>query len=450
MRHSDADLVVIGAGSAGVRAARRAAELGAQVAIVEAREVGGTCVNRGCIPKKLLVMASEYGAFWGEARGYGWDLAPGRLDWQRLIRNKDREIDRLNGAYEGLLDRAGVRLHRGQALLIDPHTVAIGSERLSGRFILVATGGTPRVPDVTGKEHAVTSDQVFSLERFPPRVIVVGGGYVAVELAGIFNGLGAATTLMHRGARLLSGFDERLCRFLAEQMVLRGVDLRFNTELTAIVRTDGALVARSTQATEQPADLIVLATGRTPNTRGLGLEDIGVRLSTSAAVLVDADYCSSVPSVYAAGDVIDRVRLTPVALAEGSVVAEHLFGGRPHAIDYENIPSAVFSQPCLASVGPNEAQARAGFGRIAVYEGRFTPLRNRLLDGCEEALVRLIVDVASDRVVGVQMVGADAAEVIQGVAIAVRSGATKADFDATLGIHPTLAEELVTLRTPLP
>ncbi|MGH8583573.1 MAG: glutathione-disulfide reductase [Gammaproteobacteria bacterium] len=450
MRRYDFDLVVIGAGSAGVRAARRAAELGAQVAIVEAREVGGTCVNRGCIPKKLLVMASEYGAYLGEARAYGWNAAPGRLDWPRLVRNKDREIERLNGAYEGLLDRAGVLLRRGPARLIDPHTVAIDSERLSGRFILIATGGAPRVPDVPGKEQAVTSDQVFSLERFPPRVIVVGGGYVAVELAGIFKGLGAATTLIHRGARLLSGFDERLCRFLAEQMVLRGVDLRFDTELTAISRSNSALIARYAKATEQHTDLIVLATGRAPNTRGLGLEDIGVRLSPSAAVLVDADYRSSVPSVYAAGDVIERVRLTPVAVAEGTLVAEHLFGGRPRAIDYENIPSAVFSQPCLASVGPNEAQARARFGRVAVYEGRFTPLRNRLLDAREEALVRLIVDVASDRVVGAQMVGADAAEVIQGVAIAVRSGATKADFDATLGIHPTLAEELVTLRAALP
>lgn len=451
MAQYDYDLFTIGAGSGGVRASRYAAGLGARVAAAEERYLGGTCVNAGCIPKKLFSYAAHYGEDIGDAAGYGWRVAPPAFDWRTLRANKDREIARLNAVYAQLLAGAGVTLLRGRATLVDAHTVEVDGRQVSARYILVATGGWPVVPSVPGAEFAISSNEAFHLDELPRRVVVVGGGYIGVEFASIFNGLGVDTTLIYRGERLLKEFDADLGGFLAAQMQNKGVRMRFRSNIAGIARTADYKALRATLADGSvlDADCIMYATGRAPNTRGLGLENAGVNLGANGAVVVDAKFQSSVPSIYAVGDVIDRVLLTPVALAEGMVIAENLFGSGGRSLNYAGIPTAIFSNPNVGTVGLSEAEARERSGDIDVYRTTFGPLRHQLTGSGEKVLMKLVVDRNTERVLGVHMVGPDAGEIIQGFAVALKCGATKRQFDETIGIHPTIAEELVTLREPL-
>jgi glutathione reductase (NADPH) len=442
------DLFVIGAGSGGVRAARLAAHAGAKVAVAEMAELGGTCVNVGCIPKKLYSYASHYAEAFDEARGYGWALQAPSHDWALLKANRAAEIRRLNGMYEAVLLAAGARVVRGRARVLSPHEVAVDGELFCAQHILVATGGRPLMPEVPGGELAVCSDDMFDLPRFPRRLVVVGGGYIACEMASIFRGLGAEVTQVVRGARLLRGFDDEIASFLAVEMGKKGVDIHLGTHLHAIERDGPALRAQLHDGRSVPADTVLYATGRGPNTRGLGLEDAGVRLGERGEVIVDEHYRSSVPSIYAVGDVTGRVQLTPVALAEARAVVDQLFGQVPQPMDYAGIPSAVFTQPNLATVGYTETAARERFKAVRTYVSEFRSLRHTLSGSGERTLMKLVIDDPTDRVVGVHMVGADAGEIVQGFAVAVKAGATKAVFDATLGIHPTAAEEFVTMRDP--
>ena len=448
MTEYDYDLFTIGAGSGGVRASRFAAQLGARVAVAEDRELGGTCVNVGCIPKKLISYAAHYHGDFEDAAGFGWSVPPAEFDWPTLIANKDREIARLNGVYEKILGDAGVTLLRGRATVLDAHTVSIGDRQLSARHILVATGGRPSKPELPGIELAITSDEAFHLAALPRRVLVYGGGYIAVEFASIFAGLGVEVTLAYRGAQILRGFDSDLGATLAAEMAKKGVAIRLNTRLQGIVRGTAGLTVSLDDGTQLSVDSVLSATGRAPNTAGLGLEAAGVKLDPRGAVRVAADYRSNVPSILAIGDVIDRVQLTPVALAEGMYVAELLFGSGRAPINYENIATAVFSHPNVGTVGLTEAQARSR-GAVQIFRSRFRALRHTLSGRDEQTMMKIVVDAASDRVLGVHMVGPDAGEIIQGFAVALQCGATKAQFDATIGIHPTSAEEFVTMRTPV-
>jgi glutathione reductase (NADPH) len=453
----DFDLFVIGAGSGGVRAARMAAQTGARVAVAEAAELGGTCVNVGCIPKKLYSYAAGYAESFEEAAGYGWKLpeAP-QFDWAHLKAQRAKEITRLNGIYASLLKNAGVTLVTGWAQLADPHTVEVDGKRYTARHLLVATGGTPFVPNIQGREHVVTSDAMFDLDPFPKRLLVVGGGYIACEFASIFNGLGSKVTQLHRRAHLLTGFDDDVRQFLANEMGKAGVDVRLNCEVASVTRgtggTGGAdgLTVTLSRGQQIEADTVLFATGRVPNTQGLGLEAAGVKLDERGAIAVDAHYRSSVPSIYAVGDVSTRVQLTPVALAEAMVVVDELFGKGKRRLDYEFIPTAVFTHPNIGTCGYTELDARAKFGDVTVFSSEFKSLRHTLSGRSERTFMKLVVDKATDRVVGLYMVGADAGEVVQGFAVAMRAGATKAIFDGTVGIHPTAAEEFVTMREPMP
>ncbi len=446
MARYDFDLITIGAGSGGVRASRIAAGYGARVAVVEQRYLGGTCVNVGCIPKKLLVYASEYGPALEEAAGFGWTFAPGRFDWARLIANKNREIQRLNGVYGDLLASAGVTVINGRAQLLDPHTVAVDERRFSAEYVLIATGSWPVVPPVAGAEHAITSNEAFFLEQLPAAVILVGGGYIAAEFAGIFHGLGVKVTQLYRGELFMRGFDDDLRLMLAQEMRKRGVDLRFNADVARIEASSKRVRATLNDGARLEADLIMYATGRAPNTRGIGLERAGVRLDAAGAVVVDRYSRSSQPNIYAVGDCTNRAMLTPVAIAEGQAVAETIFNRNPVAVDYSLVPSAVFSQPNLGTVGLSETQARVRFGAIDVYKSHFRPLRHTLSGRDEQTFMKLVVERRTDRVVGCHMIGAEAGEIIQGLAVALKCKATKADFDATIAIHPTAAEEFVTMR----
>ncbi len=442
------DLFVIGAGSGGVRAARAAATLGARVAIAEDRCFGGTCVNVGCVPKKLLVYASHCREAMDDAIGYGFARAPPGFSMDRLVANKDRYVARLRDLYESVLRERGVTSIWGRAVLLDAHRVAVGDACYRARYILVATGAWPAVPDIPGREHAITSNEALSLPSLPERVVIVGGGYVAVEFAGIFHGLGAQTTLLHRGPSFLRGFDDEACAFLAAEMQKKGIDVRFDTLVKEIRARRPALELVLADGQRLDTDRVMFATGRRAAVSGLGLERIGVALTARGAIAVDEHYRTSAPSVYAIGDVIDRVRLTPVALAEGMAVAHRLFGTARRTLDYACIPTAVFSQPALAAVGPTETMARERYAAIEVYKRSFTPLQQALTGRGEKAFVKLIVERQSDRVLAAHMVGPDAAEIVQGLAIAIRAGATKSLFDSTVGIHPTVAEEFVTLRAP--
>lgn len=442
----DFDLITIGAGSGGVRASRMAAGYGARVAVVEERYLGGTCVNVGCIPKKLLVYASEYGPALEEAAGFGWSIAPGKFDWARLIANKNREIQRLNGVYGDVLTSAGATIIDGRATLLDAHTVAVGDRRLSAEYVLIATGSWPVVPPVNGAEHAITSNEAFFLKALPASVILVGGGYIACEFAGIFHGLGVKVTQLYHRELFMRGFDDDLRVMLAEEMRKRGVDLRFNADVTRIERRGNGVRATLNDGSMLDADLIMYATGRAPNTRGIGLELAGVELDAAGAVVVDRYSRSSQPNIYAVGDCTNHAMLTPVAIAEGQAVAETLFNHKPTAVDYTLVPSAVFSQPSVGTAGMTEAQARECLGEIDIYKSHFRPLRHTISGRDERTFMKLIVERKTDRVVGCHMVGADAGEIIQGLAVALRCKATKADFDATIAIHPTAAEEFVTMR----
>jgi glutathione reductase (NADPH) len=444
------DLFVIGAGSGGVRAARWAAQRGARVAVAEQGPLGGTCVNLGCIPKKLFAYAGHHAAEIAGARGFGWSGPAPSFDWATLREGKNAEISRLNGIYERLLVGAGVTLLRGRASIASPGEVEVAGERHRARHILVATGGRVSRLPIPGAELAITSDEAFHLPALPEQAVVVGGGYIAVEFASILAGLGVATTLVHRGEQLLRGFDDEIGPFLAAQMRLHGVDVRLGRQLVAIERAgEGGLLARLDDGAVLSAGQVLMATGRVPNTTGIGLSEAGVELDSRGAVVVDASFQTRVPSIHAIGDCTDKVQLTPVALAEGMAVAERLFGAAGRSGHHELIPTAVFSDPQVATVGLTEATARARHGEIRVFRSEFTPLRDQLAKTGGRVLMKLVVDAASDRVLGVHMVGPEAGEIVQGFAVALTCGATKAQFDATLGIHPTAAEEFVTMRDPV-
>ncbi|MES3009849.1 MAG: glutathione-disulfide reductase [Pseudomonadota bacterium] len=449
----DFDFFVIGGGSGGVRAARMAGQRGVRVAMAESGALGGTCVNVGCIPKKLYSYAAHFAEAFEESHGFGWQGEAPTLDWPQLKANRAKEITRLNGIYQQLLTGAGVRLLTGHAQLVDAHTVQVNGERFTAQHILVATGGTPNVPPVPGGELVVTSNAMFDLDPFPKRLVVVGGGYIACEFASIFNGLGAQVTLLHRGEQVLNGFDQDVRPFIAAEMRKAGVDLRLPGEVARIDRAGGGLQVTLKNGDTLPADTVLYATGRVPNTEGLGLEAAGVTPSTKGAIEVDAHYQTSVPSIHAIGDVTARVQLTPVALGEGMALVDHLFGpaaGKPaRSMAYDLIPTAVFTHPNIGTVGDTEAQAREKYGKLRIYRTDFKPLKHTLSGSTERTLMKLVVDDASDRVVGLHMVGADAGEIVQGFAVAMKAGATKAVFDSTIGIHPTMAEEFVTMREPV-
>ncbi len=450
MAEFDYDLFVIGAGSGGVRAGRMAAAEGVRVAVAEDRYLGGTCVNVGCVPKKLYVQASHYAESFHEAEGFGLSAGQVSFDWPRLRDNKTNEISRLNGIYTNLLKNAGCDLIDGRARVVGPHAVEVNGTTYSAERILVATGGWPFIPDVPGKEHVISSNEVFDLEVFPQDVLVVGGGYIAVEFAGIFAGLGANTHLIYRGDLFLRGFDQEIREYTAQEVAKKGVQLNFNTDIKAIQKLDnGRLKAELNDGRVLEADQILYATGRVPNVQGLGLEEQGVALAENGAVIVNDQFQSSVPSIYAIGDVIDRVQLTPVALAEGMALVRHLYSQGSPEVDYELIPTAVFCQPNIGTVGLSEEQAKERYADIKVFRSEFRPLKHTLSGSDERTLMKMIVDADSDRVLGVHMVGAEAGEIIQGIGVALKAGATKAVFDSTIGIHPTSAEELVTMRQPV-
>jgi glutathione reductase (NADPH) len=447
MSRYDYDLFVLGAGSGGVRASRMSARHGARVAVAENRYLGGTCVNVGCVPKKLFVYGSHYREDFEDARGYGWTVDGARFDWPTLRDNKTHEIERLNGVYGRLLDNAGVTLMRGTATLVDAHRVRVDGTEVSAERILVATGSWPYVPAFPGSEHVITSNEAFYLERFPERVLVVGGGYIAVEFAGIFAGLGATTTLSYRGPLFLRGFDDDVRAFAADEVRRKRVDVRFSSSVESVtLGADGTRRVRFDDGSTIDVDLVLYATGRRPNVAGLGLEAAGVELTAGGGVRVDADYRSSVANIYAIGDVTDRVQLTPVAIAEAMCVAENLFNGGRRRVDYDRIPTAVFCQPNIGAVGYTESQARERFGDVRIFMTDFEPMKYSLTEREENTLMKLVVDAATDRVVGAHMVGAEAGEIIQGLAVAITANATKSQFDATIGIHPTAAEEFVTMR----
>lgn len=442
------DLFVIGAGSGGVRAARMAAQRGARVAVADPAPLGGTCVNLGCIPKKLYSFAAHYADAFEESHGYGWSMTEPTFDWATLKANRAREILRLNGIYGQLLDGSGVTTLRSRATLRGPNEVEVDGRVYRAKHVLVATGGRPVVPVLPGHELAVTSNEVFDLPEFPRRLVVIGGGYIASEFASIFAGLGSQVTQLYRGEQILRGFDDDIRHFVAAEMRKKGVVLRTQTQVTQIEHVAGALQATRADGTVLPADTILYATGRRPNTEGLGLAELDVRLTPNGAVVVDEHYRSSVPTIHALGDVIDRVQLTPVALAEAMALVDRLFGDGRRQVDYELIPTAVFTDPNIGTVGLTEAVARERFGDVRIFRSEFKALKHTLSGSSERTLMKLVVDAKSDRVVGLHMVGADAGEIVQGFGVALKAGATKAQFDATIGIHPTAAEEFVTMREP--
>jgi glutathione reductase (NADPH) len=445
----DFDLFVIGAGSGGVRAARFAAGFGARVAVAESRYLGGTCVNVGCVPKKLLVYGAHFAEDFEQAQGFGWSLDQAQFDWPTLIANKNREIERLNGIYRNLLVNSGVTLLEGHARLLDGHSVELDGKRYSAKHILIATGGWPHLPEIPGREHAIDSNQAFFLAQLPRRVLVVGGGYIAVEFASIFHGLGAQTSLLYRGELFLRGFDGAVRQHLREELSKRGLDLQFNSDIERIDKqADGSLLATLKDGRVLATDCVFYATGRRPMLDNLGLENTEVQLDERGYIQVDEQYQSTAPSIMAIGDVIGRVQLTPVALAEGMAVARRLFKPEEYRkVDYRMIPTAVFSLPNIGTVGLSEEQAREEGYRVQVFESRFRPMKLTLTDCQERTLMKLVVDADSDRVLGCHMVGPEAGEIVQGLAIALKAGATKQMFDETIGVHPTAAEEFVTMRT---
>ena len=449
MPDRDFDLFVIGAGSGGVRASRMSASYGARVGIAEERFLGGTCVNVGCIPKKLFSYGAHYAEDADDAAAYGWSFAEPDLHWPTLIENKNREIARLNGIYRSILENSGVTLFEARATLVDAHTLDVGGERVTAETILLAVGGKPQIPAIPGSEHAIVSDDAFYLEERPGRVIVVGGGYIAVEFASIFNGYGAETTLVYRRDLFLRGFDIDIRRHLAGQMAAKGIELVWNEVVERIDPEDGGLCATLGSGEARAVDQVMYAIGRTPNTANMGLVEAGVALTPAGAVIVDDYFRTNVDNIYALGDIIDRYQLTPVAIGEAMKLASNLYNGTRLAMDYADIPTAVFSNPPIGTVGLTEEDARTRYGDVVVYRSEFRPLRHTLTGSGERTMMKLIVDRASDRVVGCHMVGPDAGEIIQGIAIALKCGATKAQFDATVGIHPTAAEELVTMREPV-
>ena len=446
MSRYDFDLFTIGAGSGGVRASRVCASYGAKVAVAEERYFGGTCVNVGCIPKKLFSYAAHFREDFHDAAGFGWTVPEPTFHWPTLVANKDKEIARLNGIYERVLASAGVTILKSRATILDPHQVECGGKTYSAKHILVATGSWPTVPGIPGKELAITSNEAFFLPELPASIIVVGGGYIAVEFASIFNGLGVATTLVYRGKRLLRGFDSELGARLAEEMTKKGVSIQFETDIASISKSAGGITAMFRDGSVIEAGAVMYATGRKPNTRDLGLEAAGVNLATDGAIQVNKYLQSSVASIHALGDVTNRINLTPVATAEGMALAKTLFRDEPTEMDYDNIPTAIFAIPNLATVGLSEETAKERGIVVDIYKAGFRALKHTLSGSEEKTFMKLVVDASTQKVLGAHMMGADAGEIVQGIAIAIKCGATKAQFDSTIGIHPTAAEEFVTLR----
>jgi glutathione reductase (NADPH) len=447
MSRYDYDLLTIGAGSGGVACSRRAAGYGARVAICEELRVGGTCVLRGCVPKKLLVYGAQFADAFADAAGFGWSVPPAKFDWPSLISAKDREIGRLSQIYVAMLKQSGVEIIDGRAVVCDAHTLEVAGRTYTADKILVAVGGHPTVPDIPGIEHVISSNEALDLPYLPRRIVIVGGGYIAVEFAGIFSGLGSAVVEIIRREEPLYGFDDDLRVMLAQEMRNRGIELRTRTQIARIVKArHGGYSVFTVTGQELSADLVMYATGRRPNTRGLGLAEAGVALDANGAVIVDEWQRSTVPNIYAVGDVTDRLNLTPVAIAEGRAIAETLYNDSPTKMNHKDVPTAVFSQPPIATVGLSEAEARRANRGIDIYCARFKPMKNTLSGREERAFMKLVVDAETDRVLGCHMLGQDAPEIIQGLAIAVKCGATKAQFDQTVGIHPSAAEEFVTMR----
>jgi glutathione reductase (NADPH) len=449
MSQFDFDLFVLGAGSGGVRAARIAAAHGARVGICEDSRGGGTCVIRGCVPKKLLVYAAHFAEDFEDAGAYGWDVDTVRFSWPDLIRAKDREIDRLNRIYLSLLSESGVTLYSHRGRFIDPHCLQLGDETISAETILIATGGHPWVPDIPGIEHTITSDEAFDLPELPQRVAVVGGGFIACEFAGIFNGLGSEVFQLYRGDAVLRGFDHDVRRVVGAEMQKKGIQLMLETVVEHIRKTEQGLEIALRDGSKFEVDQVMYATGRVPNVRDLGLRNIGIEVGAGGNIVVNEMSRSSVDHIYAVGDVTSRVNLTPVAIHEGHAFADSLFGGTTRPVNHEFVPSAVFYQPPVGTVGFSEHDARNHYGEIDVYRSEFTPMKHTLTGREEKTLMKLIVDRKSQKVIGIHIVGGDAPEIVQGFAIAVKSGLTKDRFDHTIGIHPTAAEELVTMRSPV-
>ena len=447
MSKFDFDLFVIGAGSGGVRAARIAAGHGASVGICESSRVGGTCVIRGCVPKKLLSYAAHFAEEFEDAAGYGWQVGESRFSWSRLIENKDREIDRLNRVYLRLLDDAGVKLFPVHGKLLDSHQVQLGEDIVTAEKILIATGARPWTPEIPGAEYSITSDEAFHLESLPGRVIVVGGGFIACEFAGIFNGLGSGVVQVYRGEQILRGFDHDVQETLAAEMIKKGIDIRLHLNVTELIRhSDGHITAKLDDGSELQADTVMFATGRVPNVRGLGLRDAGVHALPGGMIPVNEYSRTNLPNIFAVGDVTNRVNLTPVALMEGHAFADSEFGGNPRPVNHGFIPSAVFSHPTVATVGYSEKDAAGHYGKLDIYRSVFKPMKHTLSGREEKTMMKLLVQASSGKVVGLHVVGMDAPEIVQGFAVAIKSGLTKQQFDCTTGIHPTAAEELVTMR----
>ena len=450
MSSFDYDLFVIGGGSGGVRASRWAAQTGAKVGLAEEYRYGGTCVIRGCVPKKLMVFASGFSEAFEDAQGFGWDVTAGEFDWPHFIAKKDAEIDRLEGVYAKNLKAAGVEIFKTRATLKDAHTVTLaGGKTFRAKHILVATGGAPFLPDIPGIEHAISSNEIFHLPSKPARMLIVGGGYIACEFAGVMNGLGTHVTQFYRGAQILRGFDDEVRGHVAEEMRKKGIDLHVGRDVVEIEKTDTGLKVKCTDGTYSAHDVILYATGRKPSSAGLGLEDLGVQMDRNGAIKVDRFSQTDVPSIYAIGDVTDRVNLTPVAIREGMAFAETVFKSNPTPVDHDLIPTAVFTQPEIGTVGLSQEAAREDH-EIEVYRSTFRPMFHAFADRDQRMLMKLIVDKPSQRVLGVHIVGPAAGEMIQMVGIALKMGATKADFDRTMAVHPTAAEELVTMRDPMP
>ena len=451
MSNYDVDLFVIGAGSGGVRAARMSAGFGAKVMVAEDRYLGGTCVNVGCVPKKLFVYASHYSEDFQDAQGFGWKPSAEKreFDWPTLRNNKTTEIERLNGVYRWLLEDAGCEIIEGRARVTGPHSIEVNGKTITAEKILLAVGGWPHVPEFEGSELAITSNETFYLEELPKKVIVVGGGYIAVEFAGIYHGLGVDTTILYRGSHLLRHFDQDISEIITEELSNKNIKIKLDTNISKIEKlADGTLQAHLTDGSTMQADAILYATGRKPMLNDLGLETVNIDLDAKGKIQVDEEFQTSEPSIYAVGDIIDTPELTPVALEEGMAFAYTQFGNQKRIVDYDDLATAVFCQPNIATVGFNEQDAHDTH-ELLIFKSHFRPMKNTLSGNPEKSFMKLIVDKETDKVLGVHMIGPDAGEIIQGMAVALKAGATKAVFDATIGIHPTAAEEFVTMRTPV-
>ena len=449
MSKYDYDLFVIGAGSGGVRAGRLAAQLGKKVAVAEESKPGGTCVVRGCVPKKYLVYGAEFGGAIKSAQKYGWSVGDVSFDWSALRDSIQTEVNRLSGIYSNILEKNGATLFNERAEFVDAHTVRLqnSGKEVTAKTILIAVGGRPWMPDIKGAEHAIMSDDAFLLNKLPESILIIGGGYIASEFAGIFAGMGVKTVQAYRGDRLLKGFDADVREIAGKHQNMLGIDTRFNLSPTEIKKTSGGYIVSFDDGTKIGTDLVFMATGRRPHTVGLGLENAGVDTDKNGAVIVDELSRSNVKNIYAVGDVTDRVNLTPVAIREGAAFIDTVFNDTPNAYDHTNIASAVFTQPPIGVVGMNEAEARAAYGdKIEVYTTSFRPMKNALAEKEQRCFMKLITEGKKERVIGIHIVGDDSPEIIQALGICVKAGLTKADFDQTCAVHPTLAEEIVTLK----